>query len=115
MTGTQPQSDASEESITEAPLASGEEATREKATTHEAGKDGEEQQTEAQEEIQPPYTILTEKGKIFTIMMASFAAFISPVSGSIYYPALNSLSRDLHVSISTMNLTITVYLVASTF
>jgi hypothetical protein len=29
---------------------------------------------------QPPHTILTEKEKIFTIIMASFAAFISPVS-----------------------------------
>ncbi len=60
---------------------------------------------------QPPHTILTEREKIFTIIMASFAAFISPVSGSIYYPILNSLAQDLHVTVSTINLTITVYMV----
>jgi hypothetical protein len=60
---------------------------------------------------QPPHTILTEKEKIFTIIMASFAAFISPVSASIYYPALNELAQDLHVTVSTINLTITVYMV----
>jgi hypothetical protein len=60
---------------------------------------------------QPPYTVMPEKDKIFTIIMASFAAFISPVSGSIYYPALNDLAEDLHVTVSTINLTITVYMV----
>lgn len=52
-----------------------------------------------------PHTILTERQKIFTIIIASFAAFISPVSASIYYPALNSLAEDLHVTVSTINLT----------
>jgi hypothetical protein len=60
---------------------------------------------------QPPHTLLKEKQKIFTILMASFAAFISPVSASIYYPALNTLARDLEVTVSTINLTITVYMV----
>jgi hypothetical protein len=62
-------------------------------------------------EPQPPHTILSENQKIFTIITASFAAFISPVSGAIYFPALPSIARDLHVSISTINLTITVYMV----
>ena len=60
---------------------------------------------------QPPYTILTEKEKIFSIIMASFTAFISPVSASIYYPALNELAQDLHVTVSTINLTINVHMV----
>jgi len=60
----------------------------------------------------PPYTMLTEKEKIFAIIIASFPAFISPVSASIYYPALNSLARDLNVTVSTINLTITVYMVS---
>jgi len=60
---------------------------------------------------QPPHTIPTEKKKIFTIVMASFAAFISPVSASIYYPALNELTEDLHVTAGTTNLPITVYMV----
>jgi hypothetical protein len=63
-------------------------------------------------EIDIPHTILTKNMKIFTIIMASFAAFISPVSASAYFPALNSLSSDLHVSVSTINLTITAYMVS---
>ena len=67
--------------------------------------------TQPPQSDEPPYTIFSEKQKIFTITVASFAAFISPVSSSIYYPALNSLASDLHVTVSTINLTITAYIV----
>jgi hypothetical protein len=60
---------------------------------------------------EPPHTILTEKQNILTIVLALFSAFISPVSAGIYYPALNSLAKDLHVPVSTINLTTTVYMV----
>lgn len=63
---------------------------------------------------QPPHTMLTEKEKIFTIIMASFAAFISPVSASIYYPALNLLAQDLDVTVNKTNVTISVYMVRAT-
>lgn len=43
--------------------------------------------------------------------MASLAALFSPLSANIYYPALNTLSEDLHESLSNINLTITTYLV----
>jgi Na+/melibiose symporter-like transporter len=67
-------------------------------------QDPEKSTTQPPQSDEPPYTI-------FTIILASFAAFISPVSSSIYYPALNSLVSDLHVTVSTINLTITVYIV----
>jgi hypothetical protein len=60
---------------------------------------------------EPPYTTLRDKEKIFTIILASFAAFISPVSSSIYLLALNALAKDLNVISSTINLTITVYII----
>lgn len=60
---------------------------------------------------EPPYSVLSEPVKICIILTASFAAIISPISGSIYFPALNSLAHDLHVSTSLINLTITTYLV----
>jgi MFS family permease len=60
---------------------------------------------------EPPYTILPNHEKIFTIILASFAAFISPVSSSIYLPALNPLAKDLNVTSSTINISITVYIV----
>ncbi|CZR61602.1 related to MFS transporter [Phialocephala subalpina] len=59
----------------------------------------------------PPYTTFSESEKIFTVIIASFAALISPISGSIYYPALNPLAADLRVEVSTINLTITVYMI----
>ncbi|PYH95649.1 MFS general substrate transporter [Aspergillus ellipticus CBS 707.79] len=59
----------------------------------------------------PPYTLLTEKQKIFTIAMASIVGFLAPVSANIYYPAINQLSKDLHVSNSQINLTITTFMI----
>ena len=59
----------------------------------------------------PPYSTFSEPMKIFTILLASFAAIISPISASIYFPALNTLARDLHVSTTSINLTITTYMV----
>ncbi|KAF4264004.1 hypothetical protein CNMCM8812_003759 [Aspergillus fumigatus] len=59
----------------------------------------------------PPYCILSERKKIFVILLVSFAAIISPISSSIYFPALNSLAKDLNVSVSLINITITTYLI----
>jgi hypothetical protein len=59
----------------------------------------------------PPYSILPNREKAFVIVAGSFAALISPLSSSIYLPALDSLSRDMNVSVSLINLTITTYLV----
>jgi hypothetical protein len=66
-----------------------------------------------QEHIEPPYTAFSEKEKIFTVIIASFAALISPISASIYFPALNPLAADLHLDASTINLSITVYMVST--
>ncbi|KAE8362424.1 putative MFS transporter [Aspergillus caelatus] len=70
------------------------------------------------EDIQPPaevpdvpYTILSEREKICTILIASFSGFLAPISASIYFPALNTLADNLHVSSSEINLSITVYMI----
>ncbi|KAK0510808.1 hypothetical protein JMJ35_006360 [Cladonia borealis] len=44
------------------------------------------------------YTILDKKQKRFIIAMASLGAFFSPLSGNIYYPALNSMATSVQVS-----------------
>lgn len=59
----------------------------------------------------PVYCAFSEKEKIRSVAVASMVTFLSPISGSIYYPALQSLSQDLGVSINTIYLTITVYMV----
>jgi multidrug resistance protein len=45
--------------------------------------------------------------------MASWAGFFSPVSGQIYFPALNALAEDLHVTDTLINLTLTSYMVCA--
>ena len=59
----------------------------------------------------PVYSVFTKNQKRFIIFMASWAGFFSPVSGQIYFPALNPLATDLHVSSSLINLTLTSYMV----
>lgn len=61
----------------------------------------------------PPHTVLTERKKIMTIAIAAIVGFLAPVSANIYYPAIDQLSEDLHVSVSKINLTITTYMVRS--
>lgn len=60
---------------------------------------------------EPPWSVFPSKEKAFVIIVGSFAALISPLSSSIYLPALNSLAHDMDVSVSLINLTITTYLV----
>lgn len=62
-------------------------------------------------EASAPFSILSERRKIWTITIASLVTFLSPVSGSIYYPAINQLAHDLHVTPAKINLTITAFLV----
>lgn len=57
------------------------------------------------------YSVFTTSQRHFVVFMASWAGFFSPVSSQIYFPALNTLARDLHVSNSLINLTLTSYMV----
>lgn len=63
---------------------------------------------------QEQYSVFTETQKRFIIVTASIASTFSPLSANIYYPALNSLAADLHVSHSLINLTIMSYMVRIT-
>lgn len=59
----------------------------------------------------PVHSVFSSRQKGFIVFMASWAGFFSPVSGQIYFPALNALATDLHVSNSLINLTLTSYMV----
>lgn len=90
----------------------------ERRTGHDdkAAHDGNTQDTgnqQSQTHHNPDYCILPECEKIALMLTASFAAIISPISSSIYLPAVNVLSRDLNVSISLVNVTISTYLVSA--
>ncbi len=64
-----------------------------------------------EEASEAPYSCFTHRQKIAITLTISFLAIISPLSGQIYLPALNSLAEDLHVSVSSINLTITTFMV----
>lgn len=61
-----------------------------------------------------PYSAFTDNQKRFIVFTASWAGFFSPVSSQIYFPALNTLARELNVSNSLINLTLTSYMVGNT-
>ena len=59
------------------------------------------------------YSVFTVKQKKIIIVAGSFAAFFSPLSSNVYFPVLNTIATDLHVSISQINLTVTTYQVGT--
>lgn len=59
------------------------------------------------------YSVFKRNERRFIVFMASWAGFFSPVSSQIYFPALNTLASDLHVSSSLINLTLTSYMVSA--
>lgn len=60
----------------------------------------------------PCYSVLSAKEKLLTVSIASLATFLSPLSASIYYPGIEAVARDLHVSNNTINLTVTSFKVS---
>lgn len=59
----------------------------------------------------PLYSIFTLNQKRFIVFMVAWGGFFSPLSANIYYPALNTLSRELNVSQELLNLTLTSYMI----
>ena len=57
------------------------------------------------------YSVFTTPQKRAIILTGSFISWFSPMSGSIYFPALNQIAADLGVSPAKINITVTTYLV----
>ena len=62
---------------------------------------------------EPLYSVFSPHQKRAAVMIVSFVAMISPLSGATYYPAITALATDFDVSISLIQLTITMYLVSA--
>ncbi|KAH0347471.1 MFS general substrate transporter, partial [Aureobasidium melanogenum] len=58
-----------------------------------------------------PYSIFSPTQKKLIVLTASLAGFFSPLSGSIYYPALNTIADDLGITSTKVNLTVTTYMI----
>ncbi|TVY48708.1 Itaconate transport protein [Lachnellula occidentalis] len=59
----------------------------------------------------PPYSAFSTWKKRYIVLMVTWAAFVSPTSANIYFPALNPLKEDLGVSTTLINLTLTSYMI----
>ncbi|KAH8593483.1 major facilitator superfamily domain-containing protein [Bisporella sp. PMI_857] len=59
----------------------------------------------------PVYSTFSFKQKAYIVSIVTFAAFISPTSANIYFPALNPIQDELHVSPTLINLTLTSYMI----
>ncbi|KAL4895505.1 major facilitator superfamily domain-containing protein [Aspergillus ambiguus] len=68
-------------------------------------------QHDPKDDIDVPYCVLSERRKIAVMLCASFMGMVSPMSAGIYYPSLPALAREMHVSNSLINLTVTTYLI----
>ena len=60
-----------------------------------------------------PYSVFTVPQKKAIVLSAALGATFSPMSTTIYLPALNQIAADLHVSSSKINLTVTTFLVST--
>ncbi|VUC30109.1 unnamed protein product [Clonostachys rosea] len=60
---------------------------------------------------EPPYHIFSRRQKWNLVFLVSLAGSFSPLSSNIYFPAVDSIASELHISASLVALTITVYMV----
>ena len=61
----------------------------------------------------PPYSSFCPKDRRMIACLASISAVFSTISSFIYFPAITALSQSLHVSIESINLTVTSYFVVA--
>lgn len=61
---------------------------------------------------EPLFSTFTLTQKKLIVLTISFIGLLSPLSASIYFPAIGTLANDLHVSVTDINLTVTTYLVS---
>lgn len=61
--------------------------------------------------VPPPYSSFTVGEKRMIVLAAAMCAFFSPLTGQIYFPALNVIAKEFNVSASQINLTVTTYMV----
>ncbi|KAI0546592.1 chloramphenicol resistance protein [Xylaria curta] len=59
----------------------------------------------------PPYSVFSPSMRRWIVGMNSIAAFVSPITANIYFPAIPTLAQDLGVSVDQINLTLTTYMI----
>ncbi|KAI1437934.1 chloramphenicol resistance protein [Xylaria sp. CBS 124048] len=59
----------------------------------------------------PAYSVFPMSMIRWIVAMHCISAFMSPITGNIYFPAIPALARDLRVSTEEINLTLTTYMI----
>lgn len=59
----------------------------------------------------PPFTTFSLRQRKFIVFMVALGGFFSPLSANIYFPALNTIAEDFHVTLTLANLTLTSYMI----
>lgn len=80
--------------------------------SQEPPQDQEANETHAGVTDSKEYSVFSHNAKRCIIVVASLAAWFSPLASQTYLPALNQLARDLNVTSSQINLSVTTYLVS---
>ncbi|KAI1419958.1 major facilitator superfamily domain-containing protein [Xylaria sp. FL1777] len=90
-------------------------AEKTETAASDAGITAEEADAEPPSEVQAPsgekYSAFSTIEKRAIVLAAAIGAFFSPLSAQIYFPALDTLTRDLHISVTEVNLTVTTYMI----
>jgi hypothetical protein len=67
--------------------------------------------SQSAESVGKDYSSFSAWQKRFIVFAATMGAFFSPFTTQIYFPALTSIAKDLNVTNSQINLTMTTYMV----
>lgn len=59
----------------------------------------------------PAYSVFSKPQKWAIVLMAAASAFFSPISATIFLPALTDIANDLNVTVNAINITVTVYMI----
>ena len=99
--------------MTDAKISISDPAILEKIASHESMEKSpmDSAQEEKESKPTPPYTRFSKKHKILIIGIVTVAAFLGPASGAIYLPALPVFERVFDASTTTINATVSVFMV----
>lgn len=61
--------------------------------------------------VSAPYSLFKTRTRRWIVFMITIGSIISPMTANIYFPAIVSISKDLGVSLSLINLTLTTYMI----
>jgi MFS family permease len=63
------------------------------------------------ETLPPPYSVFTRYQKVAIVSIAGLTGLLSPLSSTLYVPAIPTITIELDISIAQVNFTITSYLI----